>query len=216
MRVEKKILGFIAVLFGLILILVVRSCSLYPIANIGSQGENVICFGDSITRGANVVAEKSYPSLLSKLLGREVINAGVGGDTTASAIRRLDRDVLERDPLLVVVILGGNDFLTKVPREKTFKNLEFIVKSIKAQGAIVVLGQLGPINMSGYRHYYKELARQEGAFLIKDLLSGIFANPSMMSDHIHPNEKGYEEMCERVYNAIKSILAQNQQLRGNL
>ncbi len=67
------------------------------IVNLDSKGQDVICFGDSITSGEGVGIEDSYPSILSKLL------------------KRLDTDVLSKNPYLVIIEFGGNDFLQRIP-----------------------------------------------------------------------------------------------------
>jgi len=69
----------------------------------GSVGEKIICFGDSLTHGTGASRGKDYPSQLSKMISRPVINAGVPGDTTARALQRLERDVLSYSPDLVLV-----------------------------------------------------------------------------------------------------------------
>ena len=60
----------------------------------GLFGEKIICFGDSLTYGTGASRGMDYPSQLSKMISRPVINAGVSGDTTARALQRLERDVL--------------------------------------------------------------------------------------------------------------------------
>jgi lysophospholipase L1-like esterase len=68
-----------------------------------------------------------YPSQLSKMISRPVINAGVPGDTTASALERLERDVLAYSPDIVLITLGGNDLKNGVASDSAFKNLKKIV-----------------------------------------------------------------------------------------
>ena len=76
---------------------------------------NIICFGDSITEGAEFAKPERWPSVLqSKLdsgqMGRfKVYNRGVGGDTTACGFDRLDTDVLPLLPGLLLVQFGFND-----------------------------------------------------------------------------------------------------------
>lgn len=189
------------------------SCQRRQIADIDSQGKNIICFGDSLTFGYSVEPQQSYPSLLSRMLKREVINVGRSGDTVAMALERLEKDVLENEPLLVIIILGANDFLQGVPQERTFNDLKSIIRRIKSKRAMVALGELGPFNMYVYKDEYKKLARAENVLLIKDILSGIFAQPDFMSDEVHPNSKGYAKIAEKVYKAILPIIDENKRLR---
>ncbi|MBL7197762.1 MAG: arylesterase [Candidatus Omnitrophica bacterium] len=202
-------------IFGFILTIFFYSCQVRQIANVDSKGKNIICFGDSLTFGYNAGTQNSYPNVLSKILGREVINAGKNGDTVATALNRLKKDVLENDPLLVIVILGANDFLQGIPKKQTLDNLEIIIRRIKSKGAMVALGQIGPFKMYDYKEDYKRLANAEDVLLIRDILGGIFGHPDLMSDSIHPNSKGYVEMAEKVYKAIAPILKQNKKIRSN-
>jgi len=64
--------------------------------------QTIICFGDSLTFGTGAGKDMDYPSQLSEMIGRRVINAGVPGDTTASAMQRLEQDVLFQAPDLVL------------------------------------------------------------------------------------------------------------------
>jgi lysophospholipase L1-like esterase len=109
------------------------------IRNIRSAGQSIICFGDSLTEGVGATPGDDYPSALSRLIGFSVINAGRRGDTTAQALARLPESVLGKNPRLVIVLLGGNDFLRQAPRQETRKNLEEIVSRIQAEDAMVVI-----------------------------------------------------------------------------
>jgi len=84
------------------------------VANLGSRGTSIIAFGDSLTAGYGASAGEDYPSRLSALIATPIINAGISGDTTESALARVDADVTPRDPRIVIVGLGGNDFLRGV------------------------------------------------------------------------------------------------------
>ncbi|MBN1843812.1 MAG: hypothetical protein JW883_16220 [Deltaproteobacteria bacterium] len=59
------------------------------IQNTNPSGENIICFGDSLTYGTGATGGMDYPSQLSSMISEPIINAGVPGDTTASALARL-------------------------------------------------------------------------------------------------------------------------------
>lgn len=187
----------------LLLLIFVTGCT-YHIKNLDSQGEVIVCFGDSITEGVGADEGKDYPSLLSSLLEKKVINAGVAGDTTATALERLQKDVLSKDPYLVIVELGGNDFLFQVPKEVTLKNLEEIILRIQRKGAMVVLVDVScDIILKGYRNDFKKLAKRTGSIFIPNILKEILNNPSLKSDWIHPNNEGYKIIAERVYNVVK-------------
>ena len=167
----------------------------------------IVCFGDSLTYGTGASSGMDYPSRLSEKLGRTVINAGVSGDTTASALNRLERDVLSESPGLVLITLGGNDLKNGVPVDVALGNLIEIVETLQANNARVVVGGLKiPLRDRGYGEAYDELAERTGAILIPNILEGIMGNRAMMSDPIHPNNAGYELMADKFYQALQEVL----------
>jgi lysophospholipase L1-like esterase len=196
-----------AALLALLLIWLLFPSKYSRVRNLQSNGTNIIAFGDSLTAGYGAGAGEDYPSGLTKLIGRDVINAGVSGDTTDSALARIDADVLQRSPRIVIVGLGGNDFLRGAPITSTEANLRTIVKQIQQSGAmVVILGFNFPSLTASYGKMYKRVASDEGCLLIPDLLDGIIGNPSLKSDEIHPNAKGYALMAERVSGPLRKLI----------
>ncbi|HSK28364.1 MAG TPA: arylesterase [Candidatus Limnocylindria bacterium] len=185
------------------------------ILNIGSSGETIICFGDSLTEGVGAGSGEAYPSALSRLIGFPVTNAGRRGDTTAQALARLPESVLNSNPRVVIVLLGGNDFLRQVPRRETRKNLEEIVRRVQAQGAMVVIAgmRLG-LFTDEFSPIYEETAKKLGALYIPQVTKGILSDASLRSDPIHPNGPGYRLMAERIAAKIKPLLREADRLRG--
>ena len=165
---------------------------------------SIICFGDSLTFGTGAAPGMDYPTQLSKMIAKPVINAGVPGDTTARALKRLQRDVLSRLPDMVLITLGGNDLKNGVSKDMAFKNLKRIVESIQRQGARVIIGGFKfPLRDRGFAGGYKDLAEQTGAVLIPNVFKDIMGNRKLMSDPIHPNENGYKIMAQRFLEAMR-------------
>lgn len=224
---SKKLLVF------LLLVLLFSGCAGNKFDNIANlytaKGENIVCFGNSLTKGEGAGLPfvvrlrrteegegKDYPSILRRKLDLPVINAGVNGDTTFSALRRLEKDVLSKDPRIVIVELGANDYLAwgsqrKGPStEESFKNLKYVVDKIIKEGAIVIIAAI-PFD-SEYKRRYKELAKETGALLIPDIMKGILGNPSLMSlDRMHPNDKGYQVMAENILEYLEPLLQEMRQ-----
>ena len=170
-------------------------------------GENIICFGDSLTSGFGARPAMDYPNQLAKLISRPVINAGVVGDTTADALTRLDKDVLSKSPRIVLIMLGGNDLMQGVKREVFSKNLRTIIESIQERGALVIVGGIDiRVNRRGFGAVYKKVCQETGALLIPDILENIWGNPDLMSDFIHPNSEGYKIIAQRFYRALEPYL----------
>ena len=176
----------------------------------GKTGEirarEIVCFGDSLTYGTGAGKGMDYPSQLSRMIGKPIINAGVSGDTTARALQRLERDVLMKAPDLVLITLGGNDLKNGVAKDHAFDNLRMIINSIHNTGAKVILGGIKfPIRDRGFGKAYQKLADDTGAFLIPNIFEGIMGNRQLMSDPIHPNEDGYKIMADKFYEAILQL-----------
>jgi len=171
------------------------------------NGENIICFGDSLTYGTGAVPNKSYPAQLADIIGQPVINAGRPGDTTARALQRLERDVLSKAPRIVMITLGGNDMKNGVDKKTAFKNLRKIVEAIQAREALVVVGGVKvPFWDRGYEDEYEKLAEETGALLIPNVFKGLMGHDDLMHDAIHPNAAGYKIMAERFHAAIEPYL----------
>ena len=168
-----------------------------------SDYRTIICFGDSLTYGTGAGKGMDYPSQLSQMLNKPVINAGVPGDTIGRALSRLERDVLSKNPDIVMITLGGNDLKNGVSNDIAFRNLRQIVESIQKQGAEVIIGGLKfPLRDRGYGKGYQEVADQTGAVLIPNIFEGIMGNRKLMSDPIHPNDAGYKIIAQRFHAAI--------------
>jgi acyl-CoA thioesterase I len=172
-----------------------------------TAGRRVIAFGDSLVEGRGASPGKDFVSLLARRLGTPIINAGRSGDTTRSALDRLDSDVLSRNPRVVIVLLGGNDFLRRLPAEETFRNLSTIVERIRGRGAAVVLvGVSVGIFSDEYGGQYASLARRASAGLVPDVLDGILGRRDRMSDAIHPNDDGYRLMADRIEPVLREVV----------
>lgn len=178
-----------------------------PVTNSDTSGNVILCFGDSLTFGTGAGRGMSYPDQLSGMLGKLVINSGVPGDTTHTALKRIQEDVLDHRPDIVLITLGGNDLKNGVPVNEAFSNLKRIVEQIQAQGSLVVLAGIDlPFFGKGFGGAYRDLADETGSILIPDIFKGIMGRSKLMSDRIHPNEKGYKVMAEKFYKKISPYL----------
>lgn len=179
-----------------------------PMKNVPIRQTGPIVFlGDSLVEGVGATSDHDMPSLLTQALGEPVLNYGVAGDTTARARTRLE-PILGRSPRLTLVLLGGNDFLQKVPREQIKNNLVTIVTELQSTGsAVLLLGVRSGIVSGGSDEFYEEIANQTESAYEEDILQGVFGNPQLMSDAIHPNNLGYAKIVnERLLPAMKRLL----------
>ena len=80
----------------------------------------IVAFGDSLVEGIGASNANDWVSILSDRYACPILNKGKKEDTTRSAQARLDRDVLRHDPSLVILLLGGNDIICRIPKKETF------------------------------------------------------------------------------------------------
>jgi len=178
------------------------------IKNYPSKGTGVIAFGDSLVVGVGSAQKGGFVSKLSNYIGEPIKNYGRSGDTTTDALMRVN-GVLKDDPnpKVVLVLLGGNDYLQKIPEEKTFQNLGLIITTFQNQGAVVVLlGVRGGVLRDGREEKFKKLAEDYQTAYVPDVLDGLFGNGEFMSDAIHPNDKGYEKISKKVYPVVTEVI----------
>ena len=216
MKKNVKLVGMLCgsvVVLGFVGVLCVSGCMQNDIAHLDSQGTHIVCFGDSITQGFGAGPKLAYPAYLSKLMTIPVVNAGIEGDTSEGALKRIKSDVLDRQPLMVILEFGANDFLTKVPLDETRRNIESIISQCQKQGAIVALADVSNTHlMPEYGPMFKSLSRTYKTIYIPNLLDGIYDNIRMKSDMFHPNASGYQIVAQRVYRTILPYLNQNAML----
>lgn len=165
----------------------------------------IVAFGDSLVAGVGVSEDKNFVSLVSARLGEDIINLGVSGNTTADALARID-EVVALHPRIVLVLLGGNDYLRRIPTAQTFRNLSDIVDRLQQDGALVVLlGVRGGLLADNFAPEFKKLAQQKHTPLIPNVLDGLIGHEERMFDNIHPNEAGHAIIAERVYKTLSPL-----------
>lgn len=174
----------------------------------------LVIVGDSLTEGYGVAKDKAYPSLLEKKLkdsklNWEVVNSGISGSTTASAISRI-KWVMKSKPNLIMLALGANDGLRGLKPEESKKNLQEAIALIKKEKIPMILaGMMMPPNYGeeyrkAFKTIYSDLAKANDVMFIPFLLEGVGGDPKLnLADGIHPNEKGHTLVAEHVFKSIK-------------
>jgi lysophospholipase L1-like esterase len=186
------------------------------------QSVRIVCFGDSITGVYyHTGGRRAWCDLLGVALNRiypkariEMINAGISGNNTAAALKRMEVDVLTHNPQLVVVMFCMNDVAGLTP-EAFRANLAEIVRRSRDRGAEVVLMTPNSIYPDDPRRppsrvvQYVEIVRQVGLELsvpvadcfrayeeIRDIDRRAWIQ--LMSDTLHPNLRGHKLFAEEV------------------
>lgn len=181
----------------------------------------IVFLGDSLTEGLGLEEAESFPSLVADKLEADglghirVINAGVSGSTSASALSRLQWYIRSR-PDLLVLSLGANDGLRGLSIEEMKNNLAETIEFAQSNSVDVILtGMLVPPNMGpeyteGFARVFPDLAEQYTIPLMPFLLDGVAAVPELnQADGIHPNVEGARIVAENVYSFLKPYLPES-------
>lgn len=175
-------------------------------------GATVLALGDSLTYGTGAAPESSYPTALAKLTGWNVVNAGVPGDTSAGALARLPELLQQHAPALVIVGIGGNDFLRRLPLADTRANIRALCEKAAASGAQVLLVAVPEVSAVaaaarslGDHPLYAELAAELKMPLHPGGWSKVLSDPALRSDAIHANDKGYPRFAEGLAARLREL-----------
>jgi acyl-CoA thioesterase-1 len=195
------------------------------VVRLGRQGPRlpglprVVFLGDSITSGFGLAPDEApYPALVAERLAAEglpieAINAGVPGSTSVGGRRRLPL-ALATHPDVLVVELGGNDFLMNLPLQELAANLLAIIDAAQADGARVLLaglrlpdGLLGSRRARDFEAVHAEVAEDQEVPLVPDLLEDVLGDPRRMQrDAIHPSAEGHRVAAENLLPHLREVL----------
>jgi acyl-CoA thioesterase-1 len=191
------------------------------VATVEATGVRVLFIGTSLTAGLGLDPDSSFPAILQRTADENglhvtMINAGLSGETSAGALRRVEW--LLRDKVDVVVIeTGANDGLRALDPDSTRANLVAIIRKVRETRpeARILLAQMeAPPNLGArytraFHDNFMTVARDEGVTLIPFFLEGIAAVPGMnQSDGIHPNEEGTRRAARNIWKALGPVLRQ--------
>jgi len=180
----------------------------------------VVFLGTSLTAGYGLPSpEEAFPALIEGEIGRahlgySVVNAGVSGETSAGALRRLDWVLRQRVGVLVVET-GANDGLRGQDPNATRANIQAILDRARQQSPpprILLLGMralpnLGQDYTSRFDSLYPALARANKVAFVPFLLEGVGGIPSLnQGDGIHPNAEGEKILAATVWKALRPLL----------
>ncbi|WP_300454661.1 GDSL-type esterase/lipase family protein [Accumulibacter sp.] len=165
-------------------------------------GSQVIAFGDSITFGTGAAPGEDYPARLAEISGWQIHNAGLPGDTAAAARARIGGTLAENRAALVILEIGGNDFLRRRPEAAVKEDLRAIVAAVRQSGSRLVLVAVPKLSLIGVATgrlpdspIYAELAKEEKLPLVEGVLAAVLSDPDLKADPIHPNAEGYRRLA---------------------
>jgi len=184
-------------------------------------GGPILVLGDSLSAEYGLKRGTGWVALLEKRLEQEghrlaVVNASISGDTTAGGLSRLPALLVQHQPQLVVIELGGNDALRGMPLQSTRSNLRAMVAQCKARGAkVLLLGMqmppnYGPAYAADFAGLYQETAKAEKVGLVPFFLKGVADGPTadqlFQGDRIHPLEAAHPTLLNNVWPALLKLI----------
>jgi acyl-CoA thioesterase I len=197
MRAVSTILGFVAVL--------ALGCSephnkLSPL----STDAVVLAFGDSLTFGTGAAEQESYPAQLEKLIGRRVVRAGIPGELTGQALARLPAALEEHAPTLLLLCIGGNDFLQRRSVREAEDNVRAMVKLARSRGVeVFLIGTPQPSLRVAAPAFYAAIAEEFDVPYDASVIGDVLTDSSLKADQVHPNAQGYRVIAERLAGGLK-------------
>jgi acyl-CoA thioesterase-1 len=190
-----------------------------PAGAVAGERGRVVFLGTSLTAGLGLDPEQAYPALIQRRIDSaglpfEAVNAGVSGETSAGARRRIDW-VLRQPVSVLVIETGANDGLRGLDVDSLRSNIQAIIadaRRLSPPPAIILLGMRAPPNMGfGYtrrfRDVYRDLAEENELPLVPFLLEGVAGVGSLnQGDMIHPTAEGQQRMAELVWEVLEPVL----------
>jgi acyl-CoA thioesterase-1 len=177
--------------------------------------------GTSLTEGLGLErpVEEAWPARVGELadsagIAVEIVNAGIGGETSAGALGRIDW-VLQGDPDVLVIETGANDGLRGLPVEQLEENLAEIVRIVRERDpelVVAIVQMEAPTNMgadytAAFHAAFPAVAEREGVLLLPFLLGGVGGIPELnQGDGIHPNAEGARMMAWNVWPVLEPVL----------
>lgn len=186
----------------------------------GAAQATILFVGTSLTAGYGLDPDDAWPALIQERLRESglpfrAVNAGVSGETSAGARRRIDWLLDQETPRVVMIETGANDGLRGQSLDSLEANLDMIIgqfAGLTPRPVIIVAGMealpnLGASYTNRFRSIFPRVARAHGALYLPFLLDGVAGNARFnQGDGIHPNVEGSERVADNVWKVLEPVL----------
>jgi len=194
----------IRVLGGLLVCIALVACKSEATQSPLAPEAKVLAFGDSLTYGAGVLPEETYPAQLQAMIQRQVVNGGLSGELSGDGLRRLPIWLDEYEPKLLILCHGANDLLRSLSEEKAAENLRAMVKMARDRKIDVVLIAVPKFGlMRAPPTFYEDIAREFNIPIERYVLNDIVENNALRSDAVHPNAQGYRMIAQAIVKRLQ-------------
>ena len=188
-----------------ILCLVLAGCTPPPELEPLAADAVVLAFGDSLTFGTGAGTGESYPEVLSGLIGRTVVNAGVPGEVSTDGRERLPALLDREQPALLLLCHGGNDQLQRLDPARLADNLRAMIREARDRNIAVVLIAVPAPGLSlRPLPLYAGIADEFGLAADLETVADILGDRALKSDYIHPNAAGYRRLALAVADLLRA------------
>lgn len=200
--------------------------------------KKVLFFGDSITQGG--VGPRGYITKLDSMIKQqglgndyELVGAGISGNKVYDLYLRIETDVLEKNPDVVIIYVGVNDvwhkatsgtgtdadkfekFYRAIIKKLTDKNIKVIVCTPAVIGERTDNSNQQDGDLNQYSSIIRNIAKNLSLTLCdlrKDFMTYLQANNTanaekgiLTTDRVHPSEAGSLFLANEMWQAIKAV-----------
>ena len=193
--------------------------------------KTIVCHGDSLTEGADLNPNYTWPLLVENQVKVKIINSGIGGDTSGGMLGRFYQDVVRHHPEMVLIMGGTNDLwwnldinliqanIFAMTSQAEFHNiapvvalpLPLYIENIRQQKMMAPIG--------GWENCIRKLARLVEALAASagesDIAcldfyhlflddKGEVQGENLLEDGLHPNKDGHLLMAAKAAELLKS------------
>ena len=193
--------------------------------------KTIVCHGDSLTEGADLNPNYTWPLLVENQVKVKIINSGIGGDTSGGMLGRFYQDVVRHNPEMVLIMGGTNDLwwdldinliqanIFAMTSQAEFHNiapvvalpLPLYIENIRQQKMMAPIG--------GWENCIRKLARLVEALAASagesDIAcldfyhlflddKGEVQGENLIEDGLHPNKDGHLLMAAKAAELLKS------------
>ena len=186
--------------------------------------KKIVCHGDSLTEAADLEKEYVWTAQIENRLNIEIINSGIGGDTSGGLLGRFYPDAIQHRPDLIIIMGGTNDLWWNLDINTILANIYAMACQARYHNIVPIVGLPLPIlvararkqdyaaPLGGYANFEAKLSKLVSA-LTKSAKDSEIAcldfyhlfcdkkgriNPKLfLDDGLHPNAEGNRKMASR-------------------
>ena len=193
--------------------------------------KTIVCHGDSLTQGADLNPNYTWPVLVENQVGIKIINSGIGGDTSGGLLGRFYHDVVQHKPDVVLVMGGTNDLWWDLDVNIILANIFAMTCQAEYHNMAPVVGLPLPLYMEnirqqkmmapigGWENCIQKLDRliaalsfsaRESDIAVLDFYplflddNGKVQGNYFLEDGLHPNKEGHMVMADAAARFLKA------------